>query len=279
MQKKLDEQSSDFQAVPGYVDGNAQAITSVFKAIHSQLKADKTYFAKLVSTVFLSTFLPFLIDASSAPFRYKKQAWIQHAAYDTGPLAIHVHCYMDPRYLKQANCELHNLLGGTTVAARIAFLRVRLHFQHQQGGHEASWEKSDEHLESLRLKSQNYRDDLCALVMELDQRLWNGKTTAHKTAHLEYGLPSDVVISAREASFAADQRGHGSTITHNGERDSGSLPGVSAVVLGQCCCFQAKREGLRIVWHYLPSKAATHVFINLKDTNIPASTVFVRFLG
>ncbi|KNZ49320.1 uncharacterized protein VP01_508g5 [Puccinia sorghi] len=121
------------------------------------------------------------------------------------------------KYVKQDNGELHNSLGGTTFAARIAFLWVHLHFQHQQGRHKASWEKIDEHLKILRLKSQNYRDGLSALVMELDQRLWNGKTTADKTAHLEYGFPSNVVISAWAASFTADQHGHESN-------NAGSVP-------------------------------------------------------
>ena len=65
---------------------------------------------------------------------------------------------MDPKYTTQDNREVHNMLGGTTVAARIAFLRVHLHSQHRQGAHEANWEKIDQHLESLRSKSQNYRD-------------------------------------------------------------------------------------------------------------------------
>ncbi|KNZ61004.1 hypothetical protein VP01_14677g1, partial [Puccinia sorghi] len=94
----------------------------------------------------------------------------------------------------------------TTVAARIAFLRIHLHHQFCQGAHEANWEKIDMHLESLR--SNGYIPDffphrLASLLMELEQRLWNGKTTADKTDHLNYGFPTKAVISAQAASFSA----------------------------------------------------------------------------
>lgn len=86
---------------PGYATGDAQAITSVVKVICSQLKADKTYFAKLL-----------LIR--SEPGSNTPPVTPVPSLYT---LVANVHRYMDPKYAKQDNQELHQNLGGTTVAA------------------------------------------------------------------------------------------------------------------------------------------------------------------
>lgn len=96
LQKKLDEQTSEFQALnlpPGYATGDAQAITSVVKVICSQLKADKTYFAKLVSK-HLFVLLRCRLEPPSftAPGGYTKRAGLQHPSCDAGPIVLYIGC-------------------------------------------------------------------------------------------------------------------------------------------------------------------------------------------
>lgn len=43
------------------------------------------------------------------------------------------------------------------------------------------------------------------MTLQLDQRLWNGKTTADQSRHLEYDFPEESAIEALAASYARNQ--------------------------------------------------------------------------
>ena len=46
---------------------------------------------------------------------------------------------------------------------------------------------------------------LSAMTLQVDQRLWNGKTTADQSRHLEYKFPEDTAIEDLAASYSRSE--------------------------------------------------------------------------
>lgn len=196
MQKVLDEQTNGFRSehLPaGYPQGDSQAITSVIKVIRAQLKADKTQFAKLL-----------LGGIRSEPGTKVRPMTVVPSLYQ---LVAQVHRIMDIKYDRYDDKGVHQAIAGTAAPVRIAFLRLHLYQQHRAGAQEVNWEAIDAHLARIRTRSSNYRDTLAAITLEMDQRLWNGQTTADQMEHLDHEFPSDSDIEARAASLATNPVG------------------------------------------------------------------------
>ncbi|PLW34535.1 hypothetical protein PCANC_19229 [Puccinia coronata f. sp. avenae] len=176
----------------GYNKKESEALKSVISEIRKTVKNEKGYFPKLLMKGIRNDTNP------------KKPPTV--AVPSIISLAAQVHRMMDKKYLPMNNKEVTQSFNDSTpLAVRISFLRNHLFHQLSKGDSETNWEAIDDHLEEVRKKPPLHQKAFAELLLEMDLRVWDGKTMVDAVSPDFTEWPTEPQIASQVASYTTNQ--------------------------------------------------------------------------
>ncbi|KNZ56829.1 hypothetical protein VP01_2307g1 [Puccinia sorghi] len=243
MQKILDEQSEEFRShnLPrDYSDDDSQAILIVLWAISKQVII--THFRPNVST---DPSPQLLSGIRSEPGTKEPPVTVVPSLHQ---LVAQVHRMMDMKYVKYDDKQIHENTSATSQLRSVWHFCGYISIFNTDKARRRPIERQSMHIS--RSDGRNPVTIRPPMTLQLDQRLWNGKTTADQSRHLEYDFPEESAIEALAASHARNQPtsdGGGVSLgtrsrTRNGQAaDDGALALWKVFFWGYLFCVSAPR--------------------------------------